>query len=936
VALGLAITFALGCASTSQPPGGSDAGAIGGSAAGSGGTGAVGGGGASGQAGAAGGQGGSAPVCGSAPTCAADARRCGADGVPEICVTRPGGCRGWEATAACSAHQGCTDGTCTCANDERCGAAATEGDFCPTPGAPTFGHCAADADGCLFVSAASNGCAQGQTCRVVGIVETGTACGCPANGATLGTGCADRTLAEQAPDADGGVILSCAQIGACQMWKVISDCGSQGLAAGLLSGKPACVCAEPAGHLLYVDPAPGVPAQPVGPPTGAKSPAACRLPSITSALAKAVQKTAFTSVVATHATTPVHLGVATGEAFPLVLPAGVTVTSDDGAGLDPSHYIFDVKGVTAPGPAVVLGDGAAMAGFTIDAGGPAGTVNAGTNVSNVVVCAQASKASSATLDHMLVRGQTGMTGIAVNGACALVATSCGISGATIGIDVARTSMGATDTASLTATDLAIASMAQSSIGMRVGTGVESGLRSSVMVTGGIIGTSGSGLVVTGGTAQFTNTSIAFTATTAGSQNRGLLMSGGKVTLDGGGITMGDVTGTNAIGVEITGGTAILKGVAIVGVRHVTGVQIAGASDVTVSGSVSGKARIATTMPAATGDPSEGLVVVAGATAATVKLHGSVEVSGFRNGVVLNDGTLTTEPGDAGEVVAVLNNRNDGLQVLGTTANHAVSLTGSTFRDNAGRGLIVRTIAPVVVQGCTVSGNGSDGIDLQRTQANTQTMMHLTSISGSTVSGNAGHGIALSGKGEGAGALAGGKVGAALTGNMVSLNGGVGIFVSEASDAADGDDITEAWIEGNDVGGNLTTSTAAGIIAGGVFFASADVTTRIQLRSFFGNRIHGNGFSEVGFNLIQNDTLPWNLSSHAADAGAVCSDVSTPNFIYCYGSFSNDYAIAVTGTSIHLMAKGIHFQNAPAIAGLDLSPGIPATEFPNVCAPQTCQ
>ena len=921
------MTFVLSCGGGAQKP---DMGATGG-AVGSGGM--VGLAGAGGQPGS-GGAGGAAPLCGATPSCAADARRCGVDGVPEICVTRANGCRVWEATAACSVHQGCVDGTCTCMNDERCGVSAAEGDFCPTPGAATFGHCAADADGCVFVSAASNACAQGQTCSVDGVVATGTACGCPADGARLGTGCSDRALGDQASDVGGGVILGCAQMGTCQMWKVVSDCGSQGLAAGTLSAKPACVCAEPSGQFLYVDPAPGAPAQPVGPPTGAKSPAACRLPSVTSALAKAAQKKTFTWVVATHATTPVHLGVATGETFPMTIPAGMTVTSDDTAGLDPSLYIFDVKSVAAPGPAVVIGDGAALAGFTVDASGSTGAVNAGTNVSKVVACAEASKAQSANLDHVLVRGQSGMTGVAVNGGCALVATSCGVSGATIGIDVARTSMGATDTASLTATNLAVSSTAQSSIGVRVGTGVESGLRSSVMVTGGIIGTSGSGLVVAGGLAQFTDATIAFTGASVGSQNRGLSMSGGTATLDATGITMGDVTGTNAIGAEITGGTALLKGVAIVGGRHVTGVQISGASDVTVSGTAAAKARIATTMPTATGDLSEGLVVLGGATAAKLKLHGTVEVSGFNNGVVLNDGALTTEPGDAGEVVTVASNRNDGVQVLGKVATPAVSLTGSTFRDNAGRGLIVRTLAPVTVTGCTVSSNGSDGIDLQRTQATTQTMMHLTSVSSSTVSGNAGRGIALSGKGAGTGTLLGGKVGAALTGNMVSLNGGVGIFVSEASDAADGDDVTEAWIEGNEVSGNMAAGT--GVIAGGVFFVKADATTRIQLRSFFGNRIHGNGFAEVGFNLIQNDTLPWDLSSHAADTASVCSDVSKPNFIYCYGTGLNDYAIAVSSTTIHLLAKGIHFQNSPAIGGRDFTPGIPDTEVPNACAPQTCQ
>ena len=69
-------------------------------------------------------------------------------------------------------------------------------------------------------------------------------------------------------------------------------------------------------------------------------------------------------------------------------------------------------------------------------------------------------------------------------------------------------------------------------------------------------------------------------------------------------------------------------------------------------------------------------------------------------------------------------------------------------------------------------------------------------------------------------MLGGKIGVRLERNTVVGNGGVGVYITESTDAADGDDITEVLMDGNDVSGNLTSaaSAPAAILAGGVFMA----------------------------------------------------------------------------------------------------------------------
>ncbi|HEY8923428.1 MAG TPA: right-handed parallel beta-helix repeat-containing protein, partial [Polyangia bacterium] len=250
-------------------------------------------------------------------------------------------------------------------------------------------------------------------------------------------------------------------------------------------------------------------------------------------------------------------------------------------------------------------------------------------------------------------------------------------------------------------------------------------------------------------------------------------------------------------------------------------------------------------------------------------------------------------------------------------------------------LVVRTVVPVAVSACAIESNGGDGIDVQRSQPASLSGVAQLTVDGCRVAANGGRGVALSGLGAGPGALAGGKVGVHLTKNTIKGNANVGVFVSEASDAIDGEDVTELWAEDNDVSGNLTTSVPSTVMAGGFFFASSDSTTRVMLRSFLGNQVHGNGRAEIGFELVQDDAQPWNLSARAVDPSALCSDSADSNAVYCYDTYPGDYAIAVSSTSVHLEVKGMHFQDTTALGGRDFTAGIPPSEITAFCPPRAC-
>lgn len=538
----------------------------------------------------------------------------------------------------------------------------------------------------------------------------------------------------------------------------------------------------------------------------------------------------------------------------------------------------------------------------------------------------------AALDHVVIRAKAGQTGILASGPCALAVTGGAIQGASVGVDVARAAAGANDGAAFSAVDLAVSSALDGSTGFRVGAGLDGGSRSSLILSRPTVEVAGSAVVVAGGTASLSEGALRFTAATAAPQNRGLVVSSGSVTLDRTAITMVEPsTGANVIGAAISGGETALSGVSIIGAGRFTGLQISGAADVSLTGKTDARARVATTLASSSTDTSSGVVVVAGATSAKLTLAGAVEVSGFGAGVVVNDGAFEATGAD----LSIAHNRGDGVRLLGATAGPSASLDGIGIHDNGGTGLVVRTLVPVAVSACTIQGNTADGIDAQRSQPASLYGVAQLTVDGCTVAANGGRGIALSGRGAGPGALAGGKVGAHLTKNLVKGNANVGVFVSEAADAVDGEDVTELWAEDNDVTGNLTTSVPSTVMAGGFFFAASDATTRVMLRSFLGNTIHANGRAEIGFDLIQDDAQPWNLSARAADPSALCSATADSNAVYCYDTYPGDYAIAVSSTSVHLEVKGMHFQDTTALGGRDFTAGIPPSEITAFCAPRPC-
>ncbi|MES1204747.1 MAG: right-handed parallel beta-helix repeat-containing protein [Pseudomonadota bacterium] len=780
----------------------------------------------------------------------------------------------------------------------------------------------------------NNACAAGQSCNAAAPVPTGTACGCPADGGNLGTGCGNRSVNATAADATNNVVLRCEAEGACRLWKVLTDCGAKGLTAGTTNGAATCQCKPASAGAYYVDPSP--PAEPLlagSPPTGSQSPAACRLRSVTEALGKLTDGTAFTRIVLVHDSLPVHIGVANGEVFPFNIPSGITITTADGANLDPAHYTIDVASVPASQPVILLGDAATIEGVTLDASG-AGAATAGTGVTGVVTCASVTAAQTAIVKRVVIKAKAAATGLLVRGACALSTAEVGIYGATTGVDVTRTAAGTATLASLAATDLTVISTTPASIGVRVGAGLDAGARSSAVIGRAIVNVQGTGFVVAGGSLTASDALVTFAGTAASATSRGFVVSGGTASFTNGGVTVADHAGPgNAIAAEITAGSAVLAGMGLIGGAHFTGVQISNAAAVTLKGSAAGSTKATTTLTATATDTADGVVILAGASGASLTIDGNTEISRFDTGVVVNDGSF----GVQGSGVAVFANRGDGIQLLGTTAGPTRLVSNAAIRDNGGIGVVVRTTIPATVQGCTVAGNGGDGIDVQRTQTTADVGTPRFALTGSTITGGAARGVALTGHGPGTGALSGGKVAARLNGNTISSNAGVGLLVAEAADNADGDDVTEVWLEDNDVGGNLTVAPVAPTLAGGVLFASSGAGTRILLRGFLGNRVHGNGRHEIGFDLAQNDGTPWKLTSDTSGGASTCAAAAKPNFVYCYDYVpGSDFGIAVAAAGIHLDVKGMHFQNVPPSGGRDHSAVIPTSEITALCSAQACQ
>jgi hypothetical protein len=203
----------------------------------------------------------------------------------------------------------------------------------------------------------------------------------------------------------------------CGSWGVATaqdDCAAAALVCGEPAGAAACVCSTPTSELAVDVGAPQGPHA----PTGAAQPTECRFSKLGDALAAASARGGATTVKAyASAGTPV---VFASEAFPLVVPPGVTLATD-ATPSKPSDWI--VTAASGTGNVVELHEGAVVDGFTFRSTGATGD-------GMVVTCA-AGATSPAIARNVVVDGGNALgRGVVVTGTCGLVVTQLDESRAT--------------------------------------------------------------------------------------------------------------------------------------------------------------------------------------------------------------------------------------------------------------------------------------------------------------------------------------------------------------------------------------------------------------------------------------------------------------------------------------------------------------------------
>lgn len=253
---------------------------------------------------------------------------------------------------------------------------------------------------------------------------------CPADGATLNTGCASQALNTTIASAADAAVLSCQAVATCKLWRILTNCADQSLTAGTdtVTQLPACVC-KPAGsapgaaHALYVDPNPPGASFMTNGPTGTIQPPSCRLRRLRDALA--VTNTTFTQVVAFSEVGPKHYlnefkdPLTNGySAAPLIVPEGVELTTISATSFGSSLVNIYLFGGDAP--RIVLSRGSSLSGFGLQ-GAPSETAPEGiTYGAEILGCSS----GSASVQNIAILGTgtgTMQTAIHVSGTCALTA-----------------------------------------------------------------------------------------------------------------------------------------------------------------------------------------------------------------------------------------------------------------------------------------------------------------------------------------------------------------------------------------------------------------------------------------------------------------------------------------------------------------------------------
>ncbi|HEY4187397.1 MAG TPA: right-handed parallel beta-helix repeat-containing protein [Polyangia bacterium] len=457
-----------------------------------------------------------------------------------------------------------------------------------------------------------------------------------------------------------------------------------------------------------------------------------------------------------------------------------------------------------------------------------------------------------------------------------------------------------------------------------------------------------GLDVTGGPQGFTGYQI------DRSNDLGITLAQGSIS--------GAGTTTGGIGILATGGVTMLVGMHITGasgwygisVRQTPG-DVTSAGDVTMRGAPGAPNVIDVVSPLGTTAALAGIQVGLGdeylafdvtsppptLVLPRLDIANDTVVTHYVDGIVVNNGHVSSQ----GTNVLVRENLRDGLQVFSSLALAGtdptdslarVTFRGTSFTGNGRAGVLLRDVVPVLLDGITVTGNGTPlassalpafpdgtgGIDLQRTQSATNSGF-LAYIINSTVSGNVGCGITLSGGdddlvnrtttsdgvrscGVGTGftsdgltgrpgAVAGpipgsrpgdvttetpapsgvfggrtnvgGTVSAFIKNTRVQNNTGVGIYVTEARDfdpTLAGDDVTDVGLLDNVVTGNLVVVAPTGTepAAGGIYFASSNLTTT----------------DATGMRAVEVSDLGCEDPQNVSTAHAVCTRVGAASFL----------------------------------------------------------
>jgi hypothetical protein len=256
---------------------------------------------------------------------------------------------------------------------------------------------------------------EGAACETDAHCPGGQACGLDGTCSTRAAACDERcTPGEKKCTEDGPIatitICETTRDPVCGSWEVQETC-EQGLVCG---DGAACACAAVTDRAFHFDPA--RPALPHLTPTGAASPAACRLDSLDEALAKAAYAAPGARAVAAGPQTTFQL-----PPEGLNIPAGVLLTTATPG--EPAYTLLVPALTGASLAAVRLAAGSGLEGFTVRNVGAVGGVgvhvrcDAGTATLAAVTVAATSAAGSLAY------------GVQVDGNCSLSATALEVSGA---------------------------------------------------------------------------------------------------------------------------------------------------------------------------------------------------------------------------------------------------------------------------------------------------------------------------------------------------------------------------------------------------------------------------------------------------------------------------------------------------------------------------